>query len=181
MVMKLAPALLLSAFLVTPALAETAPAAAPAPSTAAPPAQPGATDESRREATSLAQAVGVDTLVNTVLHLMHDQMVQILAVGSHKSPAEVAPIIDQVLMPEMQAQAPALSAAVIGIWASDFTADELRQLRAFYATPLGAKLLRTQPLIAQQSIAAGQAWGRQVAQEALARHADELRRRGLTL
>lgn len=191
MVTKLMPALLLSVCLVAPAMAETAPAAPPATATApaapvAPavttaPTQPGATAESHREAVALAEAVGVTGQVNTVLHLLHDQMVQILSTGSQKPPAEVAPIVDQVLMPEMQAQAPALTAAFTEIWAADFTAGELRQLRAFYATPLGAKLLRTQPLITRQAIAAGQAWGKQVAQTALTRHADELRRRGLTL
>lgn len=48
------------------------------------------------------------------------------------------------------------------IWARHFTTDDLRQLLAFYDTPLGRKLLATQPVIAQESMLAGQQWGQRI-------------------
>ncbi|HEX3502451.1 MAG TPA: DUF2059 domain-containing protein [Xanthobacteraceae bacterium] len=48
------------------------------------------------------------------------------------------------------------------IYASNFTADELRDVIAFYRTPTGQKFLARQPTIAQQSMAAGQELGRAV-------------------
>jgi uncharacterized protein len=48
------------------------------------------------------------------------------------------------------------------IYDRHFTADELRQLLAFYDTPLGRKLLAAQPTIAQESLQAGQEWGQRV-------------------
>ena len=48
------------------------------------------------------------------------------------------------------------------IYASNFTADELHDLTAFYRTPTGQKFLARQAAIAQQSMAAGQQLGRAV-------------------
>jgi hypothetical protein len=48
------------------------------------------------------------------------------------------------------------------IYASNFTADELRDLTAFYRTPTGQKFLARQAAIAQQSMAAGQQLGRAI-------------------
>ena len=61
----------------------------------------------------------------------------------------------------------------------NFTFTDLRALRNFYASPLGQKLLRTQPLVQQQGLQAGLAWGQKIFQDSVDRHADELRARGL--
>jgi uncharacterized protein len=51
------------------------------------------------------------------------------------------------------------------IYASNFTADELRDVTAFYRTPTGQKFLARQPAIAQQSMTAGMQLGRDVAND----------------
>jgi hypothetical protein len=51
---------------------------------------------------------------------------------------------------------------IAAIYASNFTADELRDLTTFYRTPTGQKFLARQAAIAQQSMAAGQQLGRAV-------------------
>ena len=55
-----------------------------------------------------------------------------------------------------------LTETLAAIYANNFTADELRDLAAFYRTPTGQKFLARQPAIAQQSLAAGQQLGRAV-------------------
>jgi uncharacterized protein len=55
-----------------------------------------------------------------------------------------------------------LTETLTAIYASNFTADELRDLAAFYRTPTGQKFLARQAAIAQQSMAAGQQLGRAV-------------------
>ena len=64
------------------------------------------------------------------------------------------------------------------IYAQAFTADELRAFVAFYKTPAGEKLARTTPALAQQTLAAGQRFGQQVAVRLSQRMTDELRKRG---
>ncbi len=58
---------------------------------------------------------------------------------------------------------------IVPIYAKHFTHDEIKQLLAFYQTPLGQKMIANQPAIMQESMEAGQEWGgqlgRQVAKE----------------
>lgn len=53
----------------------------------------------------------------------------------------------------------------VEIYDRHFTADELRQLLAFYHTPIGRKLLAEQSAIAQEATAAGQQWGQRLGYE----------------
>jgi uncharacterized protein len=48
-----------------------------------------------------------------------------------------------------------------------FTHDEIKQLLAFYTTPIGKKLLAIQPEIVQECMKAGQIWGQQLAMQIL--------------
>jgi len=49
------------------------------------------------------------------------------------------------------------------IYANNFTAAELHDLITFYQSPIGEKLIQRQPVIAQQALAIGQEFGREVA------------------
>jgi hypothetical protein len=60
-----------------------------------------------------------------------------------------------------------LSDAIASVYASNFTADELREIIAFYRTPTRQKLLERQAVIAQQSMTAGQELGRGVMKDVL--------------
>jgi hypothetical protein len=60
-----------------------------------------------------------------------------------------------------------LSDAIASIYASNFTAEELREIIAFYHTPTGQKLLARQAVIAQQSMTAGQELGRAVMKDVM--------------
>lgn len=46
-----------------------------------------------------------------------------------------------------------------------FTHAEIKQLLAFYETPLGQKLIRTQPELMQECMIAGQTWGRKLGEK----------------
>ena len=142
---------------------------------------PNATDETRAAARELQQASGAEASAKQVLSLMRGLMVQNLQRSSGKPAADVQKIVDDLLLPEMKARVGELSAMLTEVYASNYTADEMRQLTAFYRTPLGQRLIKVGPAVVQQSIVAGQAWGRQVAQDALRKHAEELRSRGINL
>jgi hypothetical protein len=68
--------------------------------------------------------------------------------------------------------------AIVVIHASNFTADELRQVTAFYRTPAGEKFRDKTGLIAQQSMVMGQKFGEQLMQDLQTRIKEELRKRG---
>jgi hypothetical protein len=58
---------------------------------------------------------------------------------------------------------------IAGVWDRHFTHDDIKGLIAFYESPLGARLLAAQPLIVQESMIAGEAWGRRSAEKVFER------------
>ena len=95
--------------------------------------------------------------------------------------ADVAKDYD-ALVPLMIEQVNARTSELIDgiaiIYAQNFTAAELRDVTAFYRTPTGQKLLEKVPVIAQQSMFAGQKFGESVIGDLRPRIIEELRKRG---
>lgn len=60
-----------------------------------------------------------------------------------------------------------LTNLVVPIYAKHFSHDDIKQLIAFYKTPIGKKLIALQPQIMQESMAAGQKWGTKIGQRAI--------------
>ncbi|WP_438279043.1 DUF2059 domain-containing protein [Nitrobacter sp.] len=83
-----------------------------------------------------------------------------------------------MLLQSFQSRMDELSDAVVQVYASNFTADDLRALIVFYKTPVGQKFLQKTPLLAQQTMAVGQQFGRSVASEIRTRMIEELRKKG---
>jgi hypothetical protein len=82
------------------------------------------------------------------------------------------------LLDSMMASAHGVTEAAALIYARNFTAEEMREMTAFYRTPVGQKLLLKMPSVTQETIAAGQAWGRRIGAEVQSRMIEELRKRG---
>jgi hypothetical protein len=64
------------------------------------------------------------------------------------------------------------------IYARNFTVAELRDIRAFYRTETGQKLLAKMPAITQEGLVAGQKFGQSLAADFQQRIVDELRKKG---
>jgi hypothetical protein len=62
-----------------------------------------------------------------------------------------------------------LVAIVVPIYQRHFTEREIQEMIRFYKTPTGQKFTRELPLVTQESVAAGQQWGQQIAQRAIAK------------
>ena len=61
-----------------------------------------------------------------------------------------------------QASPDELMKAILPIYDKHFTQQEIRQLIAFYESPLGRKISTTLPEIQRESVEAGRAWGEQL-------------------
>ena len=83
-----------------------------------------------------------------------------------------------VVQENMAARLGELSNAMAAVYASNFTAAELGDLTAFYKSPTGQKLLQKTPVIAAQTMAAGQKFGQAAAADAQKQMTDELRSKG---
>jgi hypothetical protein len=83
-----------------------------------------------------------------------------------------------LLLKGMEARMGELTEAMVTIYSSNFTAAELRAVIAFYKTPAGQKFLAKTPDITQQSMLAGQAFGKSVADDMKKQMIEELRNKG---
>lgn len=98
--------------------------------------------------------------------------------GSGKVGAQVAkqmivtfqktyPKVDQKIWDELanEIKAEDLIALMIPIYDKYYTEEDVDQLIAFYNTPIGKKSTEVLPAISQESMAAGQAWGRKIGEK----------------
>jgi uncharacterized protein len=71
-----------------------------------------------------------------------------------------------------------LAEALAVIYASNFSVGEIHDIAAFYRSPIGQKLLAQQPVIAHESMVAGQRWAQSLSSELRQAISEELRKRG---
>jgi hypothetical protein len=86
-----------------------------------------------------------------------------------------------ILLEGFQSRLGELMDAAAIIYASNFTADDLHVLTAFYKTPTGQRLLQKTPVVALQTMTAGQKFGQSVAADMQKRIIEELRKKGHAL
>ena len=86
-----------------------------------------------------------------------------------------------ILLGKMSDRVKELEDAVVVVYASNFSAVELRDLTAFYKSPTGQKLLQKTPFITQQTMAAGQKFGQTAGAEAQKEMMEQLRNKGHSL
>lgn len=70
---------------------------------------------------------------------------------------------------------------VAPIYASHFTAAEIKEVIAFFKSPIGAKFIAAQPTILQQSMLVGQQWGARIGAEIDAEARRELKKKGIEI
>jgi hypothetical protein len=128
-------------------------------------------------------------LVNTI-KLADQYKVLLPTIFQHLKPAIVQnrPEVERdfdALMPVLRGRIGArideLVNAVVLIYASNFTAAELRDLTAFYDSPTGQKFLQKTPIVTQQTMLAGQKFGQSAGAEVQKQMLDELRNKGHSL
>lgn len=67
---------------------------------------------------------------------------------------------------------------IAAIYATNFTAAELRDIEAFYRQPTGQKMLQKMPVLSQQALAVGEEIGRKAAEDLRQRLTQALRQKG---
>lgn len=156
---------------------QAAPQAAPPQAAPAQPAHP-VTEASRREARALGEKLGWESQVRGIINTLRTAIIVNLAQVNGRQPQDMIGVVDDLLIPEFVNDASTLHAMIVEAWAGAFTSDELRNLRTFYNTPLGEKLLRTIPQLNAAINQTGQTWAQKLFQQAQAKHAEEFTKRG---
>jgi len=96
-----------------------------------------------------------------------DAMVTAFTENMKKVRPDIPPRMIEIVRDEvsklLQQQIGVLIEQVVPIYHQQFTHEEIKGLLQFYGTPVGRKVIQAMPTILQQSMAAGQAWGRSLA------------------
>lgn len=89
----------------------------------------------------------------------------------------IAPVVAQ----QVAAREQDLAAEFARQYASGFTEQELRDMVAFYSSPLGRKMIEQEPKLLQASIAYMKEWGEKLSSEVIDRFRNEMKKRGKEL
>ena len=71
-----------------------------------------------------------------------------------------------------------LTNEVATLYATSFTDDELKEILAFYQSPVGKKLLERQPQVVDSSMKFAQKWANKLSDEVIAKMREEMKKRG---
>ncbi len=75
----------------------------------------------------------------------------------------------------------ALRQDIVKLYAARFTEQELKEMLAFYKSPIGKKLLTEEPTFVERTMTAAQDWAIKLNEEALQRFRVEMSKRGHAL
>jgi hypothetical protein len=140
------------------------------------PAQAQGSD-SAAAARELVVTMQADAQLRTILPLIFQQLKPVIVQGRPEVERDYD-AIQPLMLGAVNSRLGDFVDAIAALYARHFTADELRQLTAFYRGPVGQKFLQNMPAISQESLAMGQKLGQEIARDLQARITDELRKRG---
>jgi hypothetical protein len=164
--MRERPRLVAAAVLVLALLFHSGPGAAQTPS-----------PEAMAAARELVTVMRATDQLKTIVPLIMQQLKPAIVQGRPEVERDFDVMLP-ILVNLMNERSSVMIDAVIAIYARNFTADEMRQVTAFYRGPVGQKFLDKMPAIAQESMGVGQQFGQTIATELRAKIIEELRKRG---
>ena len=109
----------------------------------------------------LITATGTDTNFDL---MMRPILAEFASLAKKQNPAKSAEIDKtfELIATKAQTSKAVMIEQIAGLYADQFTVDELNRISAFYNSPEGKKLVAAQPDLLQKSMAAGKAWGEQI-------------------
>jgi hypothetical protein len=145
-------------------------------------AQPAVDPEALREARAMMDKIGMDALAKQQAGAARTQiMAMVQAVDLGKDKDELLDKIADRVASELQTRLPNYYNEIATVYARVFTLDELKQLNAFYDSPLGKKVLEKMPEILKESSELGQQMGVEVIRAVFSSLQPELQKRGVNI
>jgi len=139
-------------------------------------AQPVSSDTAAA-AGELIETLRMADQMRAILPIMMQQFKPVITKGNPAAERDYDALAP-TMMEMLNARMPELVAALAPVYAGNFTADELRQLTAFFRTPVGQKYLQKAPALVQEAMTIGNKFGEQMASDVQNRMIEELRKRG---
>lgn len=140
------------------------------------------TDGKRQDIRRLIESTGGSNVAKQFASASSRQMFQMLKAMRPDIPDRTLIVMDRELMglfSEKMGGPDGLVEQVVPIYHKHLTHAEIRELIAFYETPIGRKTIAIMPQVVAESMQAGQRWGQALAPEIQRRVKDALLREGL--
>lgn len=140
------------------------------------------TKEKIADIKQLMEVTGAGKIASQFGTAMSQQMFQILKSTRPDLPERALVVMEQELtslLTEKMAAPGGLIDIAIPIYGKHFSHAEIRELLAFYETPIGKKSIEVLPAVMNESVAAGQEWGQKLGPEIRERVLAALKREGL--
>jgi len=164
--------LVLSMLMVAPTAAQS-----PSPTQSPLPMQTPPAEE-MAAARELVVTMRMSDQLKTLVPMLVNNMKTSMLVGRSPEFVRDFEAVIPVLLTAFEQRYDELTDVLAGVYAANFTAQELRDMTDFYRSPTGQKVLRLLPTVAQQSMQAGQVYGHRMGEEIKQRMIEELRKKG---
>lgn len=149
----------------------------------------GATAEARTkpvaspEAVAAAREIIEVTQAGNTLESMAMRLVEQLAPAFERAnPGEgdlIRKILEEAFVDTFARHQEQLVDSLVPVYTGNLTLEELEQLRDFYASPLGRKLIEVQPTVSEQAMRMGGRWGQKLGELAVVRAIEKMQAEGL--
>jgi hypothetical protein len=137
--------------------------------------------EKRANIEALLKDTGMLANMSRLIDLLIPQIMGNLQKENRKIPDAVWEEFTGICTDKMKRSLPELEEPVVAIYDANFSADEIKQLVAFYQSAVGRKIVIQLPQLMQQSVSMGQSWGQQAGARAVERIRAAAKQKGYDL
>lgn len=134
--------------------------------------------EFRSDIVKLLKMTGAESLGIQMGVAITNQMIDSLMKQNPEIPAKAVESIKDEISQVFAEEMPKLITEIVPVYAKHFNQDEVKDLIAFYRTPLGKKSIEVMPAVMNECMQVGQAWGKSIAPALVPRLESRLKRDG---
>jgi len=126
-----------------------------------------------RDIARLLEVTGTQKVGDQMAQMFVTQFADGFRQGNPEVPPRVVEIMSEVVRGTFKKEFPSLMKRMVAVYATLLTPDDVRQMLAFYDTPLGRRMIELTPRLAEAGGQVGGEWGRELTPTVVA----ELQRR----
>ncbi|WP_181705269.1 DUF2059 domain-containing protein [Chthonobacter rhizosphaerae] len=123
------------------------------------------------------QAAKASEQFDTILPMLADQAKALFQRSNPALVQEIDEVVNQVAL-DLAKQRPQLDRELERAWAARFSEDELKEITAFYTSPVGIKFGQTMPVVIRDSMRSASIWRDTLSTELVTKAREELIKRG---
>jgi hypothetical protein len=137
------------------------------------------TEEKRADIQRLMEMTGAANLARQMASAAASQIGQMIRKSKPQTPQRAIDVLPAEIGAVYDAHMTEFTAMLVPIYDKYFTAGEIKEMIAFYSTPLGRKTVSVLPQLSLEAMEAGQKWGQSLGPEVVERIKARLKKEGI--